>query len=123
MSIKISIAATLPTLAEAVAALGWDLSYNEAEAGRKMRKIEAMASSGFYVTEDGRIFYVVECDTVLLNEFTQTDLFSSVIDSGLFRLAEITGNTISLSAPFLPRTNAVRQAVNGSGQMLSLASA
>ena len=123
MSIKISIAATLPTLAEAVAALGWDLSYNEAAAGRKMRKIAAMASSGCYGTEAGRLVYVVECDTVLLNEFTQTDLFSSVIDSGLFRLAEITGNTISLSAPFLPRTNAVRQAVNGSGQMLSLASA
>ena len=123
MTNKLNITATIPTLTEAVKTLGWDLSYNEKEARRTMRKIETMASSDFYLTEGGRIFYVVECDTTLLNEFAKADLVSTCIHSGLFRLAEIANKTISLSEPFLPRTKAVRQAVKGSGQMLSLASA
>ena len=122
MSITLNITATFPTLTAAVESLGWDLSYNEKEARRTIQRIESMDSCDFAVTEEGRIFYVLECDTRLLNEFAKADLFSSCIHDGLFRLAEIAEDKITFSDAFLPRTKEMRQSVKGSGLMLSLAS-
>jgi len=121
MSNTLNIAATFPTLSAAVESLGWDLSYNEKEGRRKIDRIEEIASSDFYLTEEGRIFYVLECDTMLLNEFARADLFSSCIHDGLFRLAEIAEDKITFSDAFLPRTEETRRSVKGSGLMLSLA--
>jgi len=122
MTKTMTITATFPTLTAAVESLGWDLSYNEKEAGRTMRQVKSMASSDFAVTKEGRIFYVIECDTTLLKEFERADLFSSCIHSSPFRLAEIANGMITFSDAVFPRTKEMRRSVKGTGLMLSTAS-
>lgn len=71
------------TLAEAVAASGMDLSYNEQSAAQKIKDID----NGYYVgnktTEafvtDCGVFYIFECDIRILNKFEP--FFSTLSDS------------------------------------------
>jgi hypothetical protein len=81
------------TLADAVKESGMDLSYNPAEARRKINDIDNRSPDTkveeAFVTSEGKVLYIFKCDIRLLNEF---DPFMGVLHDGPFYPVAITSS-------------------------------
>jgi hypothetical protein len=114
------------TLAEAVAAAGLDLSYNERVAQEEIRNIQSppprwahlMTFKRALLLADGRVMYEITTEEGLriLNSFTP---FCHVLDDCPFRLVTDVSGMLLFSAPLYKKTGRTRRALAATGVLVA----
>jgi hypothetical protein len=96
------------SLASAVDAANMDLSYNKGLAEQSIRSIDLNCRQAF-VTEDGKVMFVFECDIPILQEFRP---FSSCLDSRPFSIAFLDKLTMSITDPLFCKNKEGRKGIS-----------
>jgi hypothetical protein len=104
------------SVSAAVAAANIDLSYNVSDAKRTIKDLDLNVTQAF-VTEDGKVMFVYNCDIPILQFFTP---FVSLLDNRPFSVAFIDKTVLSISQPLIQKTKEGRKAI---AKMINLMSA
>lgn len=95
------------SVSDAVAAANIDLSYNAGLAKKKIADLDLNVRQAF-VTEDGKVMFVYNCDIPILQEFSP---FSSCIDNRPFAIAFIDKMIMSVTDPLIQKNKEGRVAI------------
>ena len=95
------------SVADAVTAANLDLSYNITVAKKKIADIDLNARQAF-VTEEGKVMFVFNCDIPILQEFSP---FSSCVDNRPFAIAFINKMILSVTDPLMQKNKESRKTI------------
>jgi len=95
------------SVSDAVTAANIDLSYNVSAAKSKIRETDLNVTQAF-VTEDGEVMFVYNCDIPILQNFSP---FISSLDNRPFSLAVIDKMTLCITNPLIQKNKEGRKAI------------
>jgi len=95
------------SVSSAVAAANIDLSYNVSAAKSQIRDLDLNVTQAF-VTEDGNVMFVYNCDIPILQKFSP---FHSCIDSRPFSVALLDKMTLNITDPLVQKNKEGRKAI------------
>ena len=95
------------SVADAVTAANLDLSYNITVAKKKIADIDLNVCQAF-VTEEGKVMFVFNCDIPILQEFSP---FSSCVDNRPFAIAFLNKMIMSVTDPLMQKNKESRKAL------------
>jgi hypothetical protein len=95
------------SVADAVTAANIDLSYNVPVAKKKIADLDLNVRQAF-VTEEGKVMFVYNCDIPILQEFSP---FSSSVDNRPFAIAFIDKMIMSVTDPLMQKNKESRKAL------------
>lgn len=122
MNTTIRIKSIHNRIGEAVIEAKTDLSFNPQEAWTTIASLDmpqrSIPVTKAYVTEDNEIYYIYECDIMLLNKL---ELFSHGINNSPFSLVSIdeAAKTITITKPMFKKTAAVREMAKNASWILT----
>jgi hypothetical protein len=103
----IQITSRHSSVSDAVAAANIDLSYNACLAKNKIADLDMNVRQAF-VTEDGKVMFVYNCDIPILQEFSP---FISCLDNRPFAIAFIDKMIMSVTDPLIQKNKEGRKAI------------